>query len=56
MAMVFEHNLHDVLSLVALTCRLGGCLSACATRRWHRTADRSSGAGRWLRTQPVRAS
>lgn len=26
MVAVFEHNLHDVLSLVALTCRLGGLL------------------------------
>ena len=28
MAMVFEHNLHDLLSLVALTCRIGRLLDA----------------------------
>jgi tetratricopeptide (TPR) repeat protein len=28
MAAVFEHNLHDVLSLVALTCRLGRLLDS----------------------------
>lgn len=31
MAMVFEHNLHDLLSLVALTCRLGRLLDAPVT-------------------------
>ena len=31
MAMVFEHNLHDLLSLVALTCRLGRLLDAPTT-------------------------
>ena len=33
MAVVFEHNLHDVLSLVALTCRLGRLLDGPERRR-----------------------